>query len=128
MWAPAPPRGDAAAIRELDKLAKHLTAAMDRLHDLSEEAFQALHDEPDGPEADLDFGDEIMALALFRRRALLAKARLEAKPGKKGGGRPPNYRAADVAGRALGCFEALTGKRAGVSTEPLDIRQEAGHS
>ena len=45
------PRGDAAAIRELNKLAEHLTAAIDRLHNLSEEAFQALHDEPDGPEA-----------------------------------------------------------------------------
>ena len=59
-----------------------------------------------------------MALALFRRRALLAKERLESKPGKKGSGRPPKYRAADVAGRALGCYEALTGKRAGVSTNP----------
>jgi hypothetical protein len=113
-----PPRGDAAAIRELDKLAKHLAATIDCLNNFPEEAFQALRDEPDGLEADLEFGDEIMALTLFRRRALLAKARLEAKPVKKGGGRRPDYKAADVAERALGCFEALTSKPAGVSTNP----------
>ncbi len=117
-----PPRGDKAAIRELNELAMQLKAAMDRHKNLSAEAFQALCEVPPGPEIGLDIGDWplIDILAGLREQALLAKANLDAKSEKKGGGRPPDYQAADVAVRALGCYEMLTGKDARVSTREVE--------
>jgi len=120
------PRGDKAAIRELSKLAKHLTSAMDCYQNLPAEASHSLYEVPPGPEVGLDIGDwQLMTiLAGLREQTLLAKTHLDAKPVKKGGGRPPDHRATDVAIRALGCYEFLTGEKAGVSTREV---QTAGY-
>jgi hypothetical protein len=116
----SPPRGDKAAIRELDELASLMADSIDCCRNLSSEALRALSEELPGPEIKFDLGSyPIQSIfAGLREQALLAKAQLEAKPVKKGSGRPPNAIARGVTDIALSCYEAMTGKRAGVSTDP----------
>ena len=113
------PGGDKKAIRQLESFAKHLKTARDDLDGLSQEALQALYDELPGPEANLDIAViPVNAILIgLREQALLAKRNLEAKPVKKAAGAPPDLRAAEVADRALGCYEALTGKEAHVTSD-----------
>jgi hypothetical protein len=115
-----PPRGDRAAIRELGVLAKHLMTADSKLADLCEEADGALAEEPLRPQISFDRGKVSFGtvLAGLIEQTEAARARLEAKPRKKGGGRQPKSREGAAAARALGCYEALTGKLGGVSTDP----------
>ena len=114
------PRGDKKAIRQLDKLARNLKTPRIVLKASRKRRFERFCDEPPGPEVGLDIADIPVGaiLAGLREQALLAKAHLEAKPVKKRAGAPPDHRAAEVANRALGCYEALTGKLAGVTVDP----------
>ena len=114
------PRGDKKAIRQLDKWARNLKTTRDGFEGLSQEAFRALCEVPPGPEIGFDIGEWPLTaiLAGLREQALLAKANLKSKPVKKRAGAPPHHRAAEVANRALGCYEALTGKPAGVTVDP----------
>lgn len=113
-------RGDKAAIRELTKLAEHLTAAQTILDNLSDQARDALHGELPGifnqryyemvPERTLRGLDSL---------ARSARTKLEAKPVKESARPAQKRHAATIAAIAVGVYEMLTGEKAGITTDPI---------
>jgi hypothetical protein len=110
-------RGDMAAIRALDTLAKQLTKAGETLAAVPLEAEDALMRAG---------GYSIFGQSTFEEFALRVKAAkelLEAKPVKKRAGRLESRRAAEVSMEALRSYEWLTNKLAGITTSAT----ERGH-
>jgi len=122
--ATEPTRGDPAAIRELGDLEEQIKAMLNSIHNLSREACAALIDSENVAFAlsNLPIGDDDLfntfrvqvndILGSFRDQAKTARSRLDKKPVKAKGHRPPDIRTAAFADAARDAFEVLTGNDA----------------
>lgn len=103
------PRGDSAAIRELDELANSLTLVQSSLDSLSAEASVAL-----GQPRDM-----LQVIAGMKGQVASARELIKARPNRRHAHRPKDLRAYFTTVALLAFYEEFTGKRASTTVHPI---------